>query len=300
MDNKTHTIEVDGNKYTIINGTQSDGRCFAASVYYDLYNKIPDDTELNNWIQTNIIVPIINTENTDCLKFFTWAINWAGTHNSMLEDNPYTYTIIDNVIELSPEITILKIVFDRIVSLQEYVDKIKIDKNMSKEDMIKFIEYLLEKIDNDFLYGIDKILGDDGINQKQISEAKQVIRDIQNNKLLQELIEHINNASKVTDQEELYFVCLDLQRRLLQDIKDILIIICEQAKNIDGYQNLINNYKRYINALNIPKNIEGIDKYEWTEPDGGPISVLLDNNLIRSINIYDVNNTNHKQTSHLK
>jgi hypothetical protein len=43
MSTPKNTLVIDENKYEIIEGTQSDGRCFSASVYYDLYNKIPSD-----------------------------------------------------------------------------------------------------------------------------------------------------------------------------------------------------------------------------------------------------------------
>jgi hypothetical protein len=33
-----NTITIEGNTYNIINSTQSDGRCFSASVYYEVYN----------------------------------------------------------------------------------------------------------------------------------------------------------------------------------------------------------------------------------------------------------------------
>jgi hypothetical protein len=72
------TIQIEKQTYDIIEGTQSDGRCFSASIYYDLYKKKANDEQLNNWIQQYIIEPILNTENNNCIQFFNWVTLWAG------------------------------------------------------------------------------------------------------------------------------------------------------------------------------------------------------------------------------
>ena len=77
-------IKLEKKNYELIYGTQSDGRCFSASVYYDLNLKIPDSSVLNQWIKQYIIDPILNTENTNCPQFFLWATIWAGMHNGYL------------------------------------------------------------------------------------------------------------------------------------------------------------------------------------------------------------------------
>ena len=80
----TDILTIEGNNYQIIKGTQSDGRCFSASIFYDLYGIRPEDNKLNNWIQENIITPIIDTKTTDCSRFFIWATIWAGIHNGFI------------------------------------------------------------------------------------------------------------------------------------------------------------------------------------------------------------------------
>ena len=48
-------INIDGKNYELINGTQSDGRCFFASIFYDLNNRVAENNELNEWIEENVI-----------------------------------------------------------------------------------------------------------------------------------------------------------------------------------------------------------------------------------------------------
>ena len=84
-----NTITINGNTYNIINSTQSDGRCFSASVYYELYNNIvANSDDLNEWIQYNIINPILETEQTDCPKFLLWTTKWATIDKRMFTNKP--------------------------------------------------------------------------------------------------------------------------------------------------------------------------------------------------------------------
>ena len=50
--NKYVKINKDDKDYffELINGTQDDGRCFSASVFYDLNGRKAEDDELNAWI----------------------------------------------------------------------------------------------------------------------------------------------------------------------------------------------------------------------------------------------------------
>ena len=50
----TKEIEIKKKIYEIVDGTQSDGRCFSAAIYYVLFNVKADDNDLNIWIQTNL------------------------------------------------------------------------------------------------------------------------------------------------------------------------------------------------------------------------------------------------------
>ena len=63
-----NTIVINKKTFKIIEDTQDDGRCFSAAIYYLLNNKPALNDELNTWIQTNIIKPILDTETTDCIK----------------------------------------------------------------------------------------------------------------------------------------------------------------------------------------------------------------------------------------
>jgi hypothetical protein len=83
-------IEIEEQTYDIIEGTQSDGRCFSASIYYDLYKEKPEDKQLNEWIQTYIIDPILATQNTDCIIFFNWVTLWASSNRHGTDTNNFT------------------------------------------------------------------------------------------------------------------------------------------------------------------------------------------------------------------
>ena len=84
-------INIDGKNYELINGTQSDGRCFFASIFYDLNNRVAENNELNEWIEENVIEPILNKNIYDCPTFFTWAYFWAEEQNHIIEQNEKTF-----------------------------------------------------------------------------------------------------------------------------------------------------------------------------------------------------------------
>ena len=102
----TKEIEIKKKIYEIVDGTQSDGRCFSAAIYYVLFNVKADDNDLNIWIQTNIINPIIETENTDCIKFLKWAMIWSGLpkHNTNHKDGERNFPAIDEDVRTTQQI----------------------------------------------------------------------------------------------------------------------------------------------------------------------------------------------------
>jgi hypothetical protein len=55
MEKNNKMVTIEGRKYKLIEGTQGDGRCFSASIYYSLFGHIAISDELNDWIQLNII-----------------------------------------------------------------------------------------------------------------------------------------------------------------------------------------------------------------------------------------------------
>jgi hypothetical protein len=216
---KNKNIDIDGQTFEIIEGTQSDGRCFSASIYYDLYEEKATDVKLNDWIQVFIIDPILKTETTNCPEFFNWAINWVGIHNE--EDN--------------------KEVNEDIITMHETFDKINIT--------IKRI--------NDFLTIKEP-------TQENLNDIKQIL---QNNELTTKKdIEEIKN-----------------------NLKQNGIEMCNELLKNPNYLAIINQYKDYISSLNKQKDD---NTYEWTEPEVGPIQVLLSNTSIpiKSIHIYDKSN----------
>ena len=81
------TITIEGKNYQIIEGTQSDGRCFSASVYYSLYGKPAENDDLNYWIEYSIINPILDTEKTDCSYFLKWVMIWTGIHRTNIQND---------------------------------------------------------------------------------------------------------------------------------------------------------------------------------------------------------------------
>ena len=102
----TKEIEIKKKKYEIIEGTQGDGRCFSGAIYYLLFKKVADNDDLNVWIQTNIINPIIDTENTDCIKFLKWAMLWSGLpkHRTRHKDGERNFPAIDEDVRTTEQI----------------------------------------------------------------------------------------------------------------------------------------------------------------------------------------------------
>ena len=95
-------IKINEVEYEIVDGTQSDGRCFSGSIYYGLNNKISNENELNVWIQNYIIDPIFKLETADCGQFFSWVyiynyFNYENISNNMPND-------IINIFEPVPKI----------------------------------------------------------------------------------------------------------------------------------------------------------------------------------------------------
>ena len=86
---KNQIVTIEGRKYELIEGTQSDGRCFSASIYYSLFGHIANSDELNDWIQINIINPIVNINKVINYDYsydyrgdlFVWAFNYYSLNN---------------------------------------------------------------------------------------------------------------------------------------------------------------------------------------------------------------------------
>ena len=141
MDTIQNTIEINDKIFEIIEGTQSDGRCFSAAIYYDLKGKPANDEELNEWIQENIINPILDTETTNCIKFFNWATKLAPMpkHGVYHKKGAANFTINDNI-------SILQQILERIEKINNDIN----DKINGISNLVEFknvIQKLLDDID---------------------------------------------------------------------------------------------------------------------------------------------------------
>ena len=294
MSTPKNTLVIDENKYEIIEGTQSDGRCFSASVYYDLYNKIPSDTddEFNVWIQTNIIDPILATEDKDCIKFLKWATIWAGLKR--LNNDAKLSQDIDDINNIQD-------IIERLNGIQEQIynfNNADFENKEFNQDIYKVIDFF-----KDFFYKMKKnfvILQEDTFKEqlKKVSDdfdylSNKIISfdiDIMTKTLLDK-IENVNDNDNDNDNfdkidkylEEFVNTINQILETIYYDIQSMKEKICDKAKETTSYQNIITKYKKYVDLLNKKTK----DGYEWTEPNTGPIDVLLDFDKINSINIYN-------------
>lgn len=284
---KTKDIILEGNKYKLIEGTQGDGRCFAASIFYDLNRIKAEDDELNIWIKDRIIDPILEIEKTNCPKFLLWATQWAGIHNYNLINQEFPSKNREEII-ITSIIQDVDDIFDRLINLLKtiintisHLNNVQL-KNIS--DMRLFLQDIL-KITG---YFIDNLR-----EKKLIKENPNFMKLFEN---LHDTVLHYSindNAMKLPDNDIIpmsFFKFLD--NVFGPSIVEILNTICYKVKaNDESITNLLQKYKEYINSLNIPfVNSNGDNTYEWIEPQTGPIDVLLreysGEHVIKSINIY--------------
>jgi len=270
-----NTIILEGNKYQLIQGTQSDGRCFSASVYYDLNKEIPNDQQLNTWIQQFIIEPILATEETDCPQFFQWAIIWASIHNNDIINNPNFVTNINEQVDLSEQIQKLSDLLTQLKRLQQTIQEFN-GTNIS--DVRNLITTLLQ----DITYYIE-----DTFWKQIIQDNPQIINlFVQIDEKLRDYV--FNTLEQLKPEQKIPDDFIDFITDIKNQIQEITIIMCNNSKNNQDYKLLIDKYKDYINLLNTPFNNNGNISYEWTEPDAGPIDILFKSfqDSIKSINIY--------------
>jgi len=270
-----NTIILEGNKYQLIQGTQSDGRCFSASVYYDLNKEIPNDQQLNTWIQQFIIEPILATEETDCPQFFQWAIIWASIHNNDIINNPNFVTNINEQVDLSEQIQKLSDLLTQLKRLQQTIQEFN-GTNIS--DVRNLITTLLQ----DITYYIE-----DTFWKQIIQDNPQIINlFVQIDEKLRDYV--FNTLEQLKPEQKIPDDFIDFIKDIKNQIQEITIIMCNNSKNNQDYKLLIDKYKDYINLLNTPFNNNGNISYEWTEPDAGPIDILFKSfqDSIKSINIY--------------
>ena len=271
--NTINTITLQGNKYEIIKEIKGDGRCFSASIYYYLNKRNPDDDILNRWIFEFIIKPILDTEKTNCPKFFGWATLWAIIHNGDLGDPEY-FSTIPTEVNITPNIETLNDIFTNLKELQEKIQGFTGTSILSITELTSSL--------------IEIILGiSDGQSFKEVlpdnPEFDQLFIELQNT-----IREYLSNPeiSTAAPNDELPPSYREFLKQIYDKIQEIKEIMCEKIKDTPDYQTIIELYKRYIKALNKPEKQGDNIFYEYTEPNVGPIDILFDLPTINSINIY--------------
>ena len=139
-------IKINEVEYEIVDGTQSDGRCFSGSIYYDLHEVVAVEDELNSWIEDYIINPILELETTDCGQFFSWVFFYNYFNNSKkisenMQDIVYIFRLIDLLIKFKKQI------YSKSINLNNNIqDALDIDKYV-QELMGDFDKVILETFD---------------------------------------------------------------------------------------------------------------------------------------------------------
>ena len=302
------TIQIEKQTYDIIEGTQSDGRCFSASIFYDLYKEKANDEQLNNWIQQYIIEPILNTENTNCNQFFNWVTLWAGMpkhgtniSNFIIDNN---VSILQNILERLD--VALKFIKESLITIDTIGDleQVLLDLNerifvlISEEPFITFMnnntqfKNFIEQLSNNIGELANIILSD--TTRDKITTSQFIINNI--DKLNELFVNNYDTTFEgnigVTSENDIdqSFFFQEIVTAIENKIMKTKIQICEQIQYFNEYDLLSTAYKNYISSLN--SKING--SYEWTEPAVGPIDVLLQMKnetkttfIIFSINIFD-------------
>ena len=286
-----NNIELEGKQYELIEGTQGDGRCFSASVFYDLNGRVASNEELNQWIQKFIIVPILNTEEIDCPQFLLWAAKWAGIHNSSGH-----WSFIKDEAPESEELEKIEEVLSRLSSFEEMFVNIlpPPSTDLQNPNTIPLVD------EQNLLQTLSARLAEliENPKYKEIPNTPDFIDELTQleNIIIQTGVSLTNeiktdNISRVKVMETNYPITLK--------IKVLKNKICNNYKKNPNYNILVELYKRYITLLNTPQvNSNGDVEYEWTEPNVGPVEILLNQPIIRSINIYSEINKRFEHYKH--
>ena len=260
-------INIDGKNYELINGTQSDGRCFFASIFYDLNNRVAENNELNEWIEENVIEPILNKNIYDCPTFFTWAYFWAEEQNHIIEQNETTF--INHKINYSIKESNLIVIYTTLERIQDYIQNFKNQNNYSQDNM----NALLEKITSSLEF----------IETNYINFLKELDASNMYNNISNYFVNYITNFDKLDP----FSIPIDKNfeefiQHLNTSITTLIYFICNQTKDDEYNEEIRESYKSYITSLNKPIN----GTYEWANPNVGILNILFNNTKIKSINIY--------------
>jgi len=268
-------IEINGEEYKI-HRAQSDGRCFSAAVFYDLNGRVAEDSELNLWIQQYIIDPIIKTEDTDCKQFLLWAYKWAALHN-----NSTNFTAIKEKVIIPAELQDISFILDGLDETKKRLQSV-IPPGDSKSSPTITHNYELNRI----ILSLDDIKAlKKGLNNRGSYEFDGIIENIK--MMLDDAKTVVENIPEVQTISRLKL--LEINLPIIDFLKQTQEQICDdfRSKYKKQYELLVGQYKRYIELLNTPQqNSVGQIFYEWTEPNAGPIEILLKQPIISSINIY--------------
>ena len=275
MDKNNKMVTIEGRKYKLIEGTQGDGRCFSASIYYSLFGHIAISDELNDWIQVNIINPIVKENNYDYRgDLFVWAFNLYSLNNvDSTNTNTNNTIVVDNLVEQ------LDNVFKLLTPLVMFKNKLKCqNENIVYENI---------------LYDITKLIDDVGyFNTHQPNNFTQEYIETAYNEIIKILNELVNYELEIIENfsDEILPVS-EITNLSIDKVNDIIDKICNIIQNnIPEYDSIMNSYILYIEKLNIDQQTNKkskIQMYEWTEPLFGPASILiLENKKIKSITIY--------------
>jgi hypothetical protein len=271
-------ITIQGQEMNLISGTQSDGRCFSASIFFDLNGKVAGDEELNVWIQEYIINPILQTEKTDCSQFLLWSYIWAGLHNTSTHA-----TTIERPVPIPDKLGDIAVILE---GLKTSVERLKSIIPPPSGTMSRYISLSEEKDLFNKLLIPDIISLKEGMNARGSHEFDTIFEDINNmiftaKDNLEEIpTDTISRVSLMEINQPIIDYFIQLQNQICENYRN-------NAENNEGYNSLVNPYKQYISLLNTPQ--EGKDGryfYEWTEPNAGPLDILLTQPIISSIIIY--------------
>ena len=224
------TITINKKTYKIINDTQSDGRCFSASMFYALHDgQVATDDKLNVWIQEYIIDPILDTEHKDCPQFLMWAINWATTHNVNVTKPNYVSTI-KTTISLPDNINILQEKLDKLTRITEIL------KDLMFHLEIETLPILLTNLET------------------VIVNNPEWVTNKRNTQTINELIGAITLYLSDTNNQK---TLTRLIGRVYTIFDNLARSTCATVLKIPEYKNAINQYKLYISLLNKPNENEG-------------------------------------------
>ena len=246
-------VTIEGNKYKLIEGTQGDGRCFSASIYYSLFNRIATSDELNDWIQNNIINPIVNINKENNYNYrgdlFVWAFNFYSLNNINSTDTNDSIEQLDNVFKLLTPLVMFK-------------NKL----NMENENIIFNIIGLID----DIRY----------FNEHEPKNFTQDYFKTAYNEIIPILNGLVNYELEIMEQfSEEILPIYEINNLSVDKVNEIINNICDIIQNIiPEYETIMNSYILYIEKLNIGQeqnNDSATLTYEWTEPLVGPVNILI-------------------------